>query len=156
MYQSRADGRIYTEDGVDVTDQRSSVAGLDGAPAREDFEAAREHADDIAERQRQVERYERTVLSPAEERLRDEDDPPSREQLEHDRQEIETEMPADIAIHYEAPRRVRAPSMLSAADEYTGPADLPVRYLTRHFAAARDVSSDSSATPSPTNAPKLS
>jgi hypothetical protein len=160
VYLSRTDGRLYTEDGIDVSDQRDSVTGLTAdSPAREDLDAAREEAERIAERQRQVEHYDREVLRPVEERLLDEDKPPSVEELGRDRDRLETEMPADIAAEYEMP--ASAPTVPartnSAASEYVGDAELPAPDLNAHFAAAKSQEShDSSlATPLPANSPKL-
>jgi hypothetical protein len=157
VYLSRTDGRLYTEDGIDVSDQRDSVIGLTAnSPAREDIDAARQETERIAERQRQVERYDREVLRPVEERLQDQDNPSSVEELRRDRERLEQEMPAEVSADFSPPQRERTAAARSAADEYLGSDDFEVPELKAHFAAAtsQELNDSSQATPSPANSPK--
>lgn len=158
VYISKADGRLYTEGGVDVSDRRGEATGLtQGSPSYEDFRRARDDAEGIAERRREVERYESEVLQPVEERLPNEDDPYTLEQLEEAKRRLE-EMPPDVLAEYDFPRAAVSPdTKRSAADDYLGSDDFAAPDMNMHFAsAARDASHDPSspASPATTSSPK--
>lgn len=69
VFQSR-NGRVYTEDSKDVTHHPDSLTGLSGSsPSWEEFQEARNEAEGIEQRKREVETYRREVINPAKERL---------------------------------------------------------------------------------------
>jgi hypothetical protein len=152
-----ADGRIYTEDGDDVTDQEKSIRGLSAnSPSWEEFKTAKEALVDIVRRRREVEDYLRDVVDPAKLRLSDPDHPPSDDELKDILNRLKTSQPADVRAAQEAMTAHEARTFANtAAAEYVGEAPLKTPDAFSHFKVASAViSEDPFASPAPTTAPK--
>lgn len=133
------DGRLLTEDGKDVSDQRGHVKGsLDSAPSWEEFQRAKETLEDIERRKRELEHYQREVLDPYKQRLSDPDDPPSKDELEEMMHKAKAAMLEDALAEMKsrgAANTASAPNT-SAADQYVQAAELNAPDLEAHFRAA--------------------
>jgi len=152
-----ADGRIYTEDGQDVSEQKDSVRGLSaGSPTWEEFKRAKEALVDIVRRRREVEDYLRDVVDPAKARLSDPDHPPSDDELKDILNRLKTNQPADVRAAQEAIAADEGRTFASsAAAEYVGEAPLKTPDAFSHFkAASAVVGGDPFAPPALTTAPK--
>lgn len=88
-------GNVRSQDGEIITDQvmLDSIVWKDDAPSYEDYtentEAIEETRNDIDE----LRRYEIEVIGTARERLHDEDDPPSKKELEQIREDLYQQAP---------------------------------------------------------------
>lgn len=161
VYRSAKDGRLYAEDGSDVTDHGQSVRGLsDSAPSWEDYSRARDTVDDVDRRTRDVQTYQRDVLDPARQRLDDKDNPPSQDDLRDIIAGTKGSMTPDVRTAYEDAQTskpaVNATTKNSAATAYVGSADLNAPLLQLDFASAHNAPSAElpAATPTPAATPK--
>lgn len=119
-------GKLYAEDGSDVTDQKDSVHGLSANTARfKDHVRAREVAEDIERRRREVEEYQRGEIERAKRRLADPDNPPSKEELEDIMRRASQKMPPDVRLQFEAARAAAPSASIPAQDAATGKAEPP-------------------------------
>jgi len=146
-----SDGSIYTEGGQRLSDEDAQKIDIpDGAPSWEEYKAAQErHAVLLRDRQ-DIERYEREVLKPAQDRMQDRDNPPSSDELDQIEQDIDTKMPASVR-KYSANAQVTAAPTLSVAQEMQGSPSLSVPDLDALFrnAANNDAASQGIQLPQP-------
>lgn len=145
-------GRLYAEDGTDVTDQKDSVRGLSANTARfHDYKQARESVEDIERRRRAIEDYQRNVLDPAKQRLSDPNNPPSKEELEEIIRRSRRTMPSDVREAQQATKPNEASKFAneSAADEYVPAASVNAPDLFAQFRAASPVSNADPFAPMP-------
>lgn len=160
VYRSAKDGKLYAEDGSDVTDHAASVHGLsDSSPSWEDYSRARDTVDDLDRRTRDVQTYQRDVLDPARRRLDDKDNPPAQDDLRDIIAGTKGSMTADVRAAYDDAQTSKpaanAATKTSAATAYVGSADLNAPLLQLDFASARDAApAENPAAPSPATAPK--
>lgn len=135
-----ADGRIYAEDGSDVSALRDKIKGLtERSPSWEAFTDAKRSAYDIEQQRREVEEYRQDVIDPAKERLSDQDNPPSEEELQEIMDGIEEKMPEAVRSEHDAAlvsADVLSPVRGSAAAEYLGSAPVGTLDLRDEFTAA--------------------
>jgi hypothetical protein len=156
------DGRIYAEDGSDVTEHAQSVKGLtDNAPSWEDYTSARDKLEDIERRRREVEQYRRDVLDPARHRLEDKENPPSPEELRDIIARTKGAMTPDVRAGYEeasVANAVATPKKNSAAEAYVSSTELNAPELLIDFASAHNgpAAENLAAAPTPVTTPKAS
>lgn len=160
VFQSK-NGRIYTEDSEDVTHLRDAMTGLtDASPSWEEFQKARDHAQDIERRKQEVETYQREIIDPAKERLADTENPLSIEELEH-LGTLKDRAPSDVRAQYDTledtPIKTNnIPARNSVADELFGSYEPNAPKVQNHFKAASEHEPyGSSATALPTMVPKI-
>lgn len=148
------DGRIYAEDGSDVSALRDKIKGLsDRSPSWEEYAEAKRKADDIEQQRREVEAFRQDVIDPAKERLGDADNSPSEEELQGIMDGIEEKMPEAVRSEHDGALLSAEASALargSAADEYLGSAPVGALDLRDEFAAA----STGASQPAPPRGPK--
>lgn len=132
------DGRIYAEDGSDVTALRGSITGLrDGAPGWEEYKRAAEKLDEIERQRLDIERYRRDVLDPAKQRLGDVDNAPDEDELREIMSGFDEQVPEGMRPEFDAARIPDAePLSQSAAEEYLGSAPLNAPDVLAEFEAA--------------------
>lgn len=160
------DGRLYAEDGTDVTDQKDSVRGLSANTTRlKDYKQARESAEDVERRKREIEGYLRDDIDPFKRRLADPDNPITPDEIRLHLQDGKDKMPADIvrAREQRAPdeaskfSNTSAPVNSSAADELVPAKGINAPDMFAQFrSASAVVPDDASAAPAPSSAPKAS
>lgn len=160
VYQSKIDGHLYTEDGRDVTDQKDSVAGLsETSPDWEKLKERKAAVDDVEIRERGVETYQRTIIDRAKERLTNEGNAPSDDELRDMLKTLRDTPSADMRAKL-APSSPQTASIVntlnnSAADEILGTAALNAPAVAGAFkTASEEAYASSSATLLPTTAPK--
>ncbi|MEO1472704.1 MAG: hypothetical protein AAFS03_02010 [Pseudomonadota bacterium] len=112
-----ANGVLRREDGSVVEDHLADTIIWRGdQPSYEHYVAARRQHETLVAARREVTDYQNDVLGPARDRLSDEEDPPSLDELEEILDRIETEMPAAVADNMpgaknEAPEADRSKSV---------------------------------------------
>ena len=91
------DGNVYTEDGRLVEGEAlESIHWRGNAPSYEDFLAHRKAVSDAQATIDAILRYQTDTLGHARDRLTDEDNPPTKEELEEIQRGIENEMPPEV------------------------------------------------------------
>ncbi|MEM9668640.1 MAG: hypothetical protein AAF950_06910 [Pseudomonadota bacterium] len=89
-----ADGRVYTEDGQVVSDtDAAGVVWKDGAPTYEDLLGNRKRIENLQKRRDDLERYRHDVLAPARDKMDDQENPISRDDLDKIKIDMQTQMP---------------------------------------------------------------
>lgn len=92
-----SNGSIYTEDGQRLDDEKAQTTHIsDDAPSWEQYRAAQEKHADLLRSKNNIERYERDVLGPAQERMQDQDNPMTKEELDILAGDIEHKKPAEF------------------------------------------------------------
>lgn len=160
VFQSKVNGRIYSEDGEDVTHRKDSLTELHpNSPKWEEYQHAKKNAEEIEKRKRDVEYYQREVIDPAKNRLGDIDQPMTVEELDEVVKKMSTEMPVDVRVQHSdyklAPLSVNAPIKNETADELFGSYEPNAPKIKADFKTAHDEPYGSSATPLPTIIPKF-
>ena len=98
-----ADGNAFAEGGRKLTaEEFESVVWHEGAPTWEAYKAKKEAHEKVLQDREAILRYQRDVLDTARDRLSDEDNPPSLEELRAIENEIEQDMPDQIRGRYQA------------------------------------------------------
>lgn len=146
------DGRLYVEDGTDVTDQRDSIRGLSAnTTSWTDYKRGKETAEDIERRRREVEDYLRNVVNPAKIRLGDPNNPPSKDELEDILRRLKKEQPADVLAAQKATEPDEASKLAnkSAADKYVPAAGVSAPPMFAQFRSASSVIGDDPFAPQP-------
>jgi hypothetical protein len=144
------DGNVYYEDGSKVTDP--SVQKLaKGSPSWEDFQRTQETIERLERERRAIEDYSREVLDPARSRLNDQNNPPSEEELERIRHDLETRMPGPVREAYDEANHANASPVAPSAldDDYLSETALNAPDLPAHFKAAHDAGPSLAAAPLP-------
>ena len=92
-------GNVRTQDGDRITDQvmLDSIVWKDNAPSYEEYRAKTDAMEATRQDIDELRRYEIEVIGTARERLHDEDDPPSKEELEEIRQDLYEQAPEMVA-----------------------------------------------------------
>jgi hypothetical protein len=146
-----ANGRIYAEDGSDVSALKDKIKGLtERSPSWEEFTEARREAEALENDRQEVEAFRQDVIDPAKERLSDQDNPPSEEELKEIMDGIEEKMPEAVRAEYDAAlvsAEASPPVQGSAADKYLGAAPMNAPDVRKEFAAASADASPTSAAP---------
>ncbi len=155
------DGKLIAEDGTDVTAQKDSIKGLSSVTSSwEDFQRARQIADDIERQKRELADYMRDVIDPARKRLADPERPMTPEEL---RELLKKKDAAPAALRAEfdnlsssAEVKTSLPANSAAADEYVGKEKMNAPDVFSQFKAASAVLPDDAfALPAPSVAPKV-
>lgn len=139
-----ADGRVFGEDGEDVSAQKELVSGeLTSGPGWENFQRVRNELADIKRREQEIEAYQEKVLDPARLRLGDPDHPPTPEELKDIVERTQSKMTPDIraeilASDWPAAAKTTAADV-SAADQHVSPTDINTPDLFAQFRAASAV-----------------
>ncbi|MEJ0038750.1 MAG: hypothetical protein WDO68_22185 [Gammaproteobacteria bacterium] len=153
-----ANGRVYYESGEAVSDPALAERAM-GSPSWEEFQRAQAEIERLAKERREIEDYQRDVVDPARERLGDQDNPPSKEELERRKRELETKMPEPVKSALDeinAPAAAAVPSSNSAAADFLASPGLNAPDIEKHFTAAVNFREPygSQATPLPASVPK--
>ena len=110
-------GKAYTEDGRLIEgDELGQVRWRADAPSYEEFLAHKEAVDRAQENVDEIRQYQVDVLGNARERLTNEDDPPSREELETIQRDLEDKAPAMVREHLNADNTASGMAPKSIAD----------------------------------------
>ncbi|MEM9099046.1 MAG: hypothetical protein AAGC79_11035 [Pseudomonadota bacterium] len=92
-----AEGRVRDEDGNVLSDiDPDSVLWPETAPSYEDWQQAHDHARAAQDTVDRVREYQVDVLGRARDRMSDQENPPSQEELDGILDEIETQMPLEV------------------------------------------------------------
>lgn len=92
-----SDGSIYTQGGQRLSDEDAQEVDIpDGAPSWEEYKAAQERRAALLRDRQEIERYEREVLKPAQDRMQDQDNPMSQDELDKLESDAEHEKPAAL------------------------------------------------------------
>jgi len=92
VYKSTSDSRIYTDDGKRLgDDEAQDIVFSADAPSWEDYRAEKEKHELAARQKEEVETYQQDVLNPATERMKNEDNPPSMDELKEIDERLESE-----------------------------------------------------------------
>ena len=130
-----------------------------------DYKQARESAEDVERRKREIEGYLRDDIDPFKRRLADPDNPITPDEIRLHLQDGKDKMPADIvrAREQRAPdeaskfSNTSAPVNSSAADELVPAKGINAPDMFAQFrSASAVVPDDASAAPAPSSAPKAS
>ena len=99
VFKSERDGQVYTEDGQRLSDaEADGIVFSDNAPSWEDYQTAQDAYATAQQQKADLEAYQREVLAPITERMQDEENPPSMEELEEFEERLESERPAILNI----------------------------------------------------------
>lgn len=123
VFLSGKDGHLYTEDGVQLSDDEAkSVSIPDDAPSWETYSAQRQTQDEALRQREEVERYQRDVLEPLKKRLRDPDNVFSKEELEEVDRNFGSDMPPIMRGDYDAHAPIgAAPDTSVSPDQGSAP-----------------------------------
>jgi hypothetical protein len=102
VFRSRKDGHVYTEDGQRLDDEQAR--GIEFPPDAADLEdyRAQKDAQDTDLRQREeIERYQRDVLDPMKERMRDPNNVFTKDELEEMDRNVDASLPAMLQEDYQ-------------------------------------------------------
>lgn len=156
VFRSSTDGSLYTEDGQRLSAETArGVAIPEGAPTWEEYAREVERSRQLRQEAQDVERYREEVLKPAQERMNDKDNPPSMEELEDLRKQVEAAAPPALAARIRTAGE-RARPALSAAHSMVSATTLDVPDLGKHFDNARAPARTPQATPLPGLSPTAS
>lgn len=110
------DGNVYTEDGRQLTDEeRSQVEWKEGAPTYDEYRDRQRDAEKARSEIEELQRYQTDVLGHARDRMTDDDNPPSKDDLERFQQDIEDHAPKVVKDAFPEPDAVPAASIESTA-----------------------------------------
>jgi hypothetical protein len=107
----------------------------------EEYKAEKDKLDSLAGQRIEINEYRDGVLGSAKNRLKDEDNPPNKSELQNILRDIDAKMPASVKQEYGAEDRAvlpSKPSTGSAADDYANSSGLNAPVLTADFKAAHD------------------
>lgn len=114
-------GNVYTEDGRLIEgEELQGIHWRDNAPNYEDFLARRKAVSDAQATIDAILRYQTDILGHARGRLAAEDSPPTKEELEEIRRDIEARMPEAVASQ----ESIRDPE-LAQSDQHSATVDIP-------------------------------
>ena len=137
VFKSERDGQVYTEDGQRLSDaETDEIVFPDNAPSWEDYQAAQEAYETAQQQKADIEAYQRDVLDPITERLQDEDNPPSMEELEGFEERLDHEMPDIVTaqiVEMDTSVNTSSKTSASVAQEQIGDIQLDVPDLTVTF-----------------------
>lgn len=129
-----SDGSIYTSDGQRLSDEDAQKISIpEGAASWEEYKAEKEKRDVLLRDKKAIEDYQKDVLQPAQDRMRDQDDPPTMDELDDIETQIETKMPAAVQKYANETATLNAPS---AAQDIQGNAPLSVPDINTAFTSA--------------------
>lgn len=90
-------GQVWTENGELVSaDDAAAVVWKDGAPTYEDYQTARQRAENARRKLDELEGYQRDVLGPARDRFEDDEEPMTADEFDEHRKRIKDEMPEAV------------------------------------------------------------
>ena len=116
------DGNVYTEDGRLIEGEAlESIHWRDNAPSYEDFLARRKAVSDAQATIDAILRYQTDILGHARDRLTDENDPPTKEELEDIRRDIEEQMPPSAEAIISGEPNSDHPSLASSEHDISIP-----------------------------------
>ena len=160
VFQSSNDGRIYSEQGEDVTHWKNSTTGLhSNSPSWEDYQHTKKIAEEVEKQRHEVEIYQDKVLIPIKERFNDHDNPPTSDELERITTKMKKEMPVAVQVEHEKFKtgelKGSIPTKNATADELFGSYQPNAPKIQADFKTAHDEPYGSSATSLPTIIPKI-
>lgn len=144
------DGNIYYEDGSKVTDPAVQKLAK-GSPSFEEYQRTQRNIERLEKDRRAIEEYGRDVVDPARSRLNDQNNPPSKEELDRIRHDLQTRMPEPVRESYDEANHANASPVAQnrADDDYLNSPALNAPDLPAHFKAAHDASPSLAAAPLP-------
>jgi len=129
-----SDGSIYDQDGQRLSDEDAQKVSVpDNAPSWEDYKAEKEKREVLLRDKQDIERYESQVVKPAQERMQDQDDPVSLDELDEIESQIESNAPDSLRKYS---NDQVTPSFTSAAQNIQGDALLSVPDINVAFTNA--------------------
>lgn len=148
-------GSIYTSDGQRLSDEDAKkITVPDGAPSWEAYKAEKEKREAFQRSKDNIERYERDVLNPAQERMKDEDNPVSLDDLDEIEAAASTQVPAELNDYFMKADVKPENTSLSVAHTAIDKTQINTPDLRQSFeTAARTDIPDFGIKPSVTNAP---
>jgi len=160
IFQSLSDGRIYSEQGEDVTHRKDSITRLHpNSPSWEEYQYAKKITEEIKKQRQEVETYQHEVLDPRKKRLGDTENPATLDELEKITTKIKEEMPAIVQVEHEKLKagelKGSIPTKNVTADELFGSYEPNAPKIQADFKTAHDEPYGSSATSLPTMVPKI-
>lgn len=97
VFHSEVDGKVYTEEGQEVDSHNAeAIVWRDNAPSYEELQAKRQSVIDARAQIDALLLYQTDTLGAARDRLEDEDNPPSVEELREIQREIEEKAPLEV------------------------------------------------------------
>lgn len=129
-----SDGSIYDQDGQRLSDEDAQKVSVpEDAPSWEDYKAEKEKREVLLKDKQDIERYESQVVKPAQERMQDQDDPVSLDELDEIESQIESNAPDSLRKYS---NDQTTPSFTSAAQNIQGDALLSVPDINVAFTNA--------------------
>lgn len=135
-----ADGHVYAEDGTDVTAEAKTISWPPKGATWEEYKAEKDRLDALAGQRIEINDYRDGVLNPAKTRLKDEDNPPDKSELNEILRKV-GKMPAGVHDELDstaAPRIADTAAEKSAAEEFAGSSGLNAPDLGADFKVAHD------------------
>jgi len=137
---SSENGSIYSEDGKRLDDEEAQkIEFSDSAPSWEEYKAEKEVYDTATRQQVEVETYQRDVLDHARERLNDENEPPSMDELGEIERDILAKKPEILTKYFYEENLLEAdtPQDLTVAQGISETPALNTPPINMHFDKAR-------------------
>jgi hypothetical protein len=161
VFRSSVDGSIYTEDGQRLSDKEAQNINIpEGAASWEDYRRQQEERDLALRQREEVERYQREVLDPIKERLRDPDNVFSKEELQNIDKNIEASLPDILKNEHKGSDHsisaTESSTSTSAAHNMVEETNLEVPDMSKAFNLARVDIPDLGLAPGPAQGQQLS
>ncbi len=141
VFRSTVDGHVYTEDGRKLSDDEAQdIEFPENAPNREGYNTQWTKVETAKQQIAEVETYQREVLDPAQERMNDENDPPSLEELKKIERDVQTQKPEVLSqFFYQEGITANKSSSdnVSAAQDISGKSPLNMPPMNAQFERAR-------------------
>lgn len=141
VFRSTVDGHVYTEDGRQLSDDEAQdIEFSDNAPSQEDYNTQKQKVETLKKQEVEVKTYKRDVIDRAQERMDDENDPPSVEELEKIEQDIHVRKPAILSpyLYQEGLLENQSkPNNLTVAQDIAGNSPLEMPPMNSQFEKAR-------------------
>ena len=163
VFQSTIDGAVYTENGERLSDDEArSIHFSENAPSWEEFKDTKDKVKKTKEQLVEIETYKRDVIERAQERIDDENEPPSIEELEKIERDIQAKKPSILSQYfYQEGIIASKPGAhnVTAAHDISGRSPLEMPPMGSQFEKARldipDIEVFSVAEKNPTTAPAV-
>ncbi|MCG7870494.1 MAG: hypothetical protein JAZ11_00140 [Candidatus Thiodiazotropha lotti] len=141
VFRSSVDGSVYTEDGRRLSDEEAQNVDIpDDASSWEDYQRQKEERDLALRQREEIERYQREVLDPIKERMRDPDNVFTKDELEEIDKNIEASLPDTLTKDHQgfdpSISEVEANSSTSAAHDMVEETNLEVPEMNKAFKTA--------------------
>jgi hypothetical protein len=141
VFRSRKDGHVYTEDGQRLDDEQArGIEFPPDAASLEDYRAQKDAQDTALRQREEIERYQRDVLDPMKERMRDPDHVYTKDELEEIDRNVDASLPDMLREDYRSAdpsvSAVEGNTTTSAAHNMVEATNLDVPEMGRAFKAA--------------------